>query len=116
MKRGYSRAYTPKSETYGRYLLDKIPATLWREVRAKAKREGTSVRALVLRLLTDWTAEDLDDLRKSYDAKQHIVGVLLRAHTNGFLDANGFEVLKALQQDVHDLETQLKPRAFRRQS
>lgn len=54
MKRGYSRQFTPRSETYGRYLLDKIPATLWREVRAKAKREGISVRALVLGLLEQW--------------------------------------------------------------
>jgi hypothetical protein len=54
MKRGYSTAFTPRSETHGRYLLDKIPATLWRDVRAKAKREGVSVRALILSLLTDW--------------------------------------------------------------
>jgi hypothetical protein len=53
-KRGYSTAFTPRSETHGRYLLDKIPATLWRDVRAKAKREGVSVRALILSLLTDW--------------------------------------------------------------
>lgn len=56
MKRGYSREFTPRTETYGRYLLDKIPATLWRDVRAKAKREGVSVRAVVLGLLTDWLA------------------------------------------------------------
>ena len=53
-KRGYSRDFTPRSETYGRYLLDKIPATLWRDVRAKAKREGVSLRGLILQLLTDW--------------------------------------------------------------
>lgn len=54
MKRGYSREFRPRSEGYGRYLLDKIPATLWRDVRAKAKRDGVSLRALILRLLTDW--------------------------------------------------------------
>lgn len=54
LKRGYSRDFTPKSEAYGRYLLDKIPATLWRDVRAKAKREGVSMRALILKLLRDW--------------------------------------------------------------
>lgn len=53
-KRGYSRDFTPRTDTYGRYLLDKIPATLWRDVRAKAKREGVSVRALVLMLLQEW--------------------------------------------------------------
>lgn len=54
VKRGYSRDFTPRSGTYGRYLLDKIPATLWRDVKAKAKREGISIRALLLKLLTDW--------------------------------------------------------------
>lgn len=53
-KRGYTYDFTPKSETYGRYLLDKIPATLWSRVRAKARRDGVSVRALILRLLQDW--------------------------------------------------------------
>lgn len=54
MKRGYSRAFTPRSDIPARYLLDDIPPTLWREVRAKAKREGTSVRALILTLLKMW--------------------------------------------------------------
>ena len=54
MKRGYSRDFTPRTETHARYLLDKIPPTLWRDARAKAKREGVSMRALLLRLLTDW--------------------------------------------------------------
>ena len=54
MTRGYSREFTPHSDTYGRYLLDKIPATLWREVRATAKRDGVSVGALLLSLLTEW--------------------------------------------------------------
>jgi len=57
MKRGYSRAFTPRTETYGRYLLDKIPAQLWRDVKAKAKRDGVSVRAVLLTALTDWLAE-----------------------------------------------------------
>jgi hypothetical protein len=55
-KRGYSREFTPPSEKHGRYLLDKIPADLWRRVRLKAKREGVSVRATILQLLTDWLA------------------------------------------------------------
>ena len=53
-KRGYSRDFTPRTDTYGRYLLDKIPATLWREAKAKAKREGVSMRALLLGFLRDW--------------------------------------------------------------
>lgn len=54
MKRGYSRDFKPHGETGKRYLLDEIPAGLWREVREKAKREGVSLRALILRLLAEW--------------------------------------------------------------
>lgn len=53
-KRGYSREFRPHGDTGKRYLLDKIPAGLWREVRAKAKREGVSIRALILKLLSEW--------------------------------------------------------------
>lgn len=53
-KRGYTYDFTPRTETYGRYLLDKIPATLWANVKAKAKREGVSVRAVLLRFLSEW--------------------------------------------------------------
>ena len=51
---GYSRAYPPHGDSGKRYLLDKIPAGLWSEVRAKAKREKTSIRALLLSLLDQW--------------------------------------------------------------
>ena len=54
MKRGYSRDFTPRTEVHARYLLDKIPPTLWADVKAKAKRQGISIRALVLSLLRDW--------------------------------------------------------------
>lgn len=53
-KRGYSRAYRPHGTTGKRYLLDKIPAGLWTTVREKAAREGVSLRALILSLLSDW--------------------------------------------------------------
>lgn len=53
-KRGYSKEFKPHGETGKRYLLDGIPAGLWRDVRDKAKREGVSLRALILRLLKDW--------------------------------------------------------------
>jgi glyoxylase-like metal-dependent hydrolase (beta-lactamase superfamily II) len=56
-KRGYSTAFRPKGKG-ARYLVDAIPETLWREVRRKAKREGLSLRALILTLLEQWTAED----------------------------------------------------------
>ena len=54
MKRGYSRAFKPHGDTGKRYLLDQIPAGLWTNAKAKAKREGLSMRALILKLLTDW--------------------------------------------------------------
>lgn len=53
-KRGYSRDFTPAPQGHAKYLLDKIPVPLWRDVRAKAKREGVSLRALILKLLTEW--------------------------------------------------------------
>jgi hypothetical protein len=53
-KRGYSRDFKPHGDTGKRYLLDNIPAGLWSDVKAKAKREGVSLRALILRLLSDW--------------------------------------------------------------
>jgi hypothetical protein len=57
MKRGYSREFRPHGETGKRYLLDKIPAGLWADVKAKAKREGVSVRALILGLLREWVKQ-----------------------------------------------------------
>lgn len=51
---GYSRAFTPSSRGHRRYLLDKIPVPLWLAVQAKCKREGVSVRALILQLLSGW--------------------------------------------------------------
>lgn len=56
-KRGYSREFTPPTEKHGRYLLDKIPAAFWQRVRAKARRDGVSLRALILRLLREWLGE-----------------------------------------------------------
>jgi hypothetical protein len=53
-KRGYSRDFTPHGDTGKRYLLDDIPAGLWSKVRSKAKREGVSLRTLILRLLSQW--------------------------------------------------------------
>ena len=54
MKRGYSREFKPHGDTGKRYLLDKIPAGLWADVKARAKREGVSLRGLILSLLRDW--------------------------------------------------------------
>lgn len=57
LKRGYSKAFTPHGDTGKRYLLDKIPAGLWARVRAKAKREGLSLRGLLLSYLEKWVDE-----------------------------------------------------------
>lgn len=51
--RAYSKAF-PAGKAAKRYLLDAIPADLWRAVRAKAKRDHVSVRALILSLLAEW--------------------------------------------------------------
>jgi predicted HicB family RNase H-like nuclease len=55
-KRGYSREFTPKTERRVQIVIDRVPPTLKDAVDAKAKREGISVRALVLTLLKDWLA------------------------------------------------------------
>jgi hypothetical protein len=52
--RGYSKAFRPHGGVGKRYLLDDIPAGLWVTIRTRAKREGVSMRALILQLLTDW--------------------------------------------------------------
>lgn len=53
-KRGYSREFTPQTDRRVRFEIDRIPPTLWDAVKAKAKREGISLRALVLSLLKEW--------------------------------------------------------------
>jgi hypothetical protein len=55
-KRGYSRAFTPRTTRRVVLTIGRVPPTLLVAVRAKARREGTSVRALVLGLLSDWIA------------------------------------------------------------
>ena len=57
IKRGYSKEFRPHGESGKRYLLDEIPAGLWRDVKQKARREGISLRALILKLLTRWVRE-----------------------------------------------------------
>lgn len=53
-KRGYSREFTPQTDRRVRFEIDRIPPTLWDAVKARAKREGVSLRALVLSLLKEW--------------------------------------------------------------
>ncbi len=53
-KRGYSREFTPKTERRIKFEIDRIPPTLIDAVRARAKREGISLRALTLTLWLTW--------------------------------------------------------------
>ena len=62
--RQYSRAFTPKPGAARRQLsIDNVPPALHREIKAKAKRDGVSVRALVLSYLERWTAEPSEPAR-----------------------------------------------------
>lgn len=61
-KRQYSRDYTPRSDRRVQLTIDRIPPTLMAAVRSKAKREGRSIRALILGWLTDWTMAKDNDL------------------------------------------------------
>jgi hypothetical protein len=56
-KRGYSREFTPQTERRIKFEIDRIPPTLYEAVKAKAKREGVSLRALTLGLWKDWAAK-----------------------------------------------------------
>lgn len=53
-KRGYSREFTPKTDRRIMLTIDRIPPTLYDAAKAKAKREGISLRALVLGWLKTW--------------------------------------------------------------
>lgn len=54
VKRGYSREFTPQTDRRVRVEIDRIPPTLYDAVKAKATREGVSLRALTLTLWTQW--------------------------------------------------------------
>lgn len=56
-KRGYSRDFTPQTDRRVRFEVDRIPPTLYEAVKAKAKREGLSLRALTLQLWKDWVEQ-----------------------------------------------------------
>jgi hypothetical protein len=53
-KRAYSREFTPQTERRVQFLIDRVPPTLLAAVKAKAKRDGVSLRTLTLRLWTEW--------------------------------------------------------------
>jgi hypothetical protein len=55
-KRGYAREFetTLEPERRRTIMADRVEPAFYRAVKAKAKREGVSLRTLVLRLLKDW--------------------------------------------------------------
>lgn len=56
-KRGYSREFGPRlrtPESRRRIHVDWVPPTLYDKTVARAKREGVSLRALILKLLSEW--------------------------------------------------------------
>lgn len=56
-KRGYSREFTPRDE--GAQLnISRVPKSLLIQANAKAKREGVSLRALILGWLKAWVNGD----------------------------------------------------------
>lgn len=56
-KRGYSREFTPRTARRVQITLDRVPPTLKAAAQAKAKREGVSLRALILGWLKNWAGE-----------------------------------------------------------
>jgi hypothetical protein len=53
-KRGYSRDFPVLRGDGKRFTVTDIPAGFWSAVRAKARRDGVSMRALILGLLKTW--------------------------------------------------------------
>lgn len=67
--REYSREFhTPENRTGGSYSMHKIPLQLLRQVKAKAKREGVSIRAMLLRRMAEYLEEPS---RTATVAKKH---------------------------------------------
>lgn len=56
-KREWSREFPTDHEKRVYYMLDWIPPALWKRVRAKADREGISMRALILGWLKAWVSK-----------------------------------------------------------
>lgn len=54
--RAYNTAFTPRGDGK-EFKINRIPAGFWNEVRGKARREGVSLRGLVLTYLHGWLNE-----------------------------------------------------------
>jgi len=56
-KRPYSKDFTPRGVPR-QYRLAHIPPGMWAAAQARAKRQGLSMRALLLQLIQTWLASD----------------------------------------------------------
>lgn len=54
VKRGYSKAFTPRTKRRVAITIDRVPPTIFDAAKAKAKHEGVSLRALILGWLKAW--------------------------------------------------------------
>jgi predicted HicB family RNase H-like nuclease len=56
-KRGYSRDFAPRTDKWEQLNISRVPPTLKADAMAKAKREGVSMRALILGWLREWVGK-----------------------------------------------------------
>lgn len=56
-KRGYSRDFTPSDDKGAQLNISRVPKSLLIQANAKAKREGVSLRALILGWLKEWVSK-----------------------------------------------------------
>ena len=56
-RRGYSDAYPTTGARRVTFTIDRIPPALWARVQGKAKRDGVSLRALVLGWCDEWSTD-----------------------------------------------------------
>ena len=57
MKRGYSRSFPRDTSQRAQLSIDYVPPSLLATAKAKAKREGVSLRALILGWLKEWVSK-----------------------------------------------------------
>jgi hypothetical protein len=57
--RAYTRGFTPRDGTGREFKIREIPAGFWIQVRAKAKREGVSIRGLFLTRLQEFLEQEV---------------------------------------------------------
>jgi len=66
-RRGYSKAFPGgKDRATTGYVLNAIPSGLWKKAQTRARREGRTMRAVLLTLIADWVtspAADADVVR-----------------------------------------------------